>query len=63
MPEPVVPIEHQCIVAGGAGIACFGFGSLRGGTIRFACRQHRHLLNPPLPVLAGPAAPAQGSLF
>jgi hypothetical protein len=33
-----------CIVKGCAGIACYGFGTVRKGSIRFACRDHRHLI-------------------
>lgn len=45
-----------CMVRGCRGIACFGHGSLRKGTLRRACAAHRHLLRQPDPPPRGRGA-------
>lgn len=55
-----MPLENSCVVKSCDGIAMWGMGTVRGGSIRFACAAHRHLIGVTI-AIAGGAPPASGT--
>lgn len=55
-------MDKACVAAGCEGIPVWGVGTVRGGTVRFACDAHRHLIGWKIEFAGEPPAPAKGEV-